>query len=99
MLWQAVGPVAGSPTVFVHLLGSDGHRIGQADGHPVGDLFPLTQWRSGEVVRDMRTFDAVPPGQATVALGVWDPELGTRWEGIGPNADSLPEDAFKCEVK
>lgn len=96
--WQVVEPVEGAPTVFAHLLGADGSLLSQADGNPLLGLFPFSLWRPGEVVHDVRTFDGVPPGPATVALGVWDPTVGVRWAALGTDGEPLPEHAFRCEV-
>jgi hypothetical protein len=95
--WQATAPLTGTPTVFVHLLDDDGRLLAQADGDPLRGLYPLPQWLPGEVVEDVRTLTA-PPGPSTVALGVWDPFAGTRWEAIAADGARLPDEAVRCVV-
>jgi hypothetical protein len=97
--WTVLGLVEGTPTLFAHLVGADGTLLAQADGDPLRGLYPFSLWRPGEVVRDVRAFDDVPPGPVTVALGVWDPMTGLRWEATGPDGGPLVEDAFWCEVR
>jgi len=95
---QVLGPVEGSPTVFAHLLGNDGALLAQADGHPLRGLYPFNRWRPGEVVHDVRGFDGVPPGAAVVAVGVWEPAVGARWEAVGANGQRLADDALRWQV-
>lgn len=96
--WQVQGQVVGSPTVFAHLVGSDGRLLAQADGDPLLGLYPFSVWRIGERVCDIRTFEGADAGPATVALGVWDPITGIRWEATGPGGEPLPDNAFHCAV-
>ena len=96
--WQASGLVVGNPTVFAHLLAADGSLVTQADGYPLRGLYPFKQWRPEEIVHDLRTFDDVPPGPAVVALGVWDPAAGVRWEALGADGETFSDNALKCQV-
>lgn len=97
--WQVLEPVDGTPTLFAHLLAVDGSLLAQADGDPVRGLYPFFHWQPGEVVRDLRAFDDAPAGAATVALGVWDPAAGVRWEATRSDGESLPDDAYPCAVR
>ena len=96
--WQVTGVLEGTPTIFAHLLGSDGALLAQADGDPLRGLYPLSWWQVGEVVLDQRVFEDAPEGAASVALGVWDPAEGARWAAVGPGGQPLPHDAVVCAV-
>lgn len=96
--WQATGVLEGAPTLFAHLLGSDGTLLAQADGDPLQGLYPLSWWQVGEAVHDERVFEDIPEGVTTVALGVWDPADGARWPAVGPGGQPLPHDAVVCAV-
>jgi len=96
--WRALGSMAGTPTVFAHLLGADGTPLAQADGEPLRGLYPFSRWRPGEVVHDVRVFDPVPSKPATVAIGIWEPDTGLRWKAVGSDGRELADDAFRCSV-
>ena len=97
--WQADTPVEGTPTVFAHLLGPRGMLVAQADGPPLRGLYPFSEWRPREVVRDVRVFDDAGSGGSHVSFGVWDPSAGVRWPAFAVAGDRLPDDAFQCEVQ
>ena len=96
--WQIVGPVAGNPTVFAHLMAADGTVRSQADGDPLRGLYPFRRWRPGEVVHDVRIFEGIPSGPASVLIGIWDPATGIRWEAIRANGQPLAHNALRYEV-
>lgn len=96
--WRLESAVQGTPTVFAHLLGADGRLAAQADGDPLRGLYPLAQWRVGDVLRDVRAFDAAPAGPLTVAFGVWDPAAGVRWPAVDAGGVRLPDDAATFRV-
>ena len=70
--WEAEVPVKTDATVFAHLLDSSGAIVAQADGHPLLGMLPFWLWEPGEVVRDVRHFQAVPGGEYVVRLGMWE---------------------------
>ncbi len=92
--WQAVSPLRGMPTVFVHWWSAEAVLLGQADGDPLGGLYPLAQWQPGEVVRETRVLKANAPGGSKVTLGIWDPEIGARWQAANASGELLAEDCF-----
>ncbi len=91
--WQVYGPVVGSPTVFAHLRAGE-QLADQADGDPLGRLYPFTQWRGIEVVNETRFFNAAPTGPVNAALGIWDPTTGQRWAAVDAAGQSLPDHVF-----
>lgn len=91
--WQVYGPVTGSPTVFAHLRAGE-PLVNQADGDPLGRLYPFTQWRGIEVVDETRFFNAAPAGPVNAALGVWDPTTGQRWAAMDAAGQPLPDNMF-----
>jgi hypothetical protein len=96
--WQLVRPVTGNPTVFAHLLAADGTLLSQADGDPLRGLYPISRWRPGEVVYDVRTFGDAPSGPAAVLMGIWDPATGLRWDAVAANGQPLAHNALRYEV-
>ena len=96
--WKQLAPVYGTPTIFAHLLEADGTLLSQSDGDPLQGLYPFYTWQVGEVVQDTRVFDVASPSAATIALGVWDPETGQRWEASGGDGQLLPGDVYVCHL-
>jgi len=93
--WQTEASVKADVTVFAHLLGPDGALVAQADGYPLLGMLPFWLWNSGEVVRDVRHFDPVSPGEYTVRLGLWELATGERWLADG-HPDSVPVLPIRC---
>lgn len=96
--WQIQAPIEGTPTIFAHLLGPDGTLLAQADGPPLRGLYPLQTGQPGEIIHDVRTFEGVTPQVGAIAVGVWDPEAGVRWEARDPSGQLLTDDAYRCPL-
>lgn len=91
--WQTLSKMPGAPTVFTHWWDAQGTLLTQADGDPLGGLYPLAQWEPGEVVQETRLIEtAVLTG--TVTLGIWDPESGTRWQATAADGQLLADGSF-----
>lgn len=90
LYWQAVGPLAGDWTVFVHLLDADGQIVSQWDAQPLGGVYPTSWWREGEVVVDEITLalDRVSPGSYRPAVGLYDPLTWARLPVTAPGAEA-----------
>lgn len=96
--WRALEPIQGDPTVFAHLLAANGSLLAQADGYPVGGLYPFSQWRQGEEVLDRRVFWGFAGTPTTVVLGVWEPATGDRLSAVSAG-EALADDAYGCVVE
>jgi hypothetical protein len=96
--WQIQAPVEAPSTIFAHLLGPDGTLLAQADGPPLRGLYPLSAGQPGEVIHDVRVFDGLDPQVGTIAVGVWDPQAGVRWEASGPDGQPLVDNAYHCPL-
>jgi hypothetical protein len=78
--WRSVEP-AGRFKVFVHLLDASGKIAAQHDSEPVGDLWPTSLWRPGDVIRDDHVLGLpanLAPGQYTIKVGMYDAKTQTR---------------------
>ena len=66
LYWRALGPLDRNYVISVQLIGADSAKAGQSDERPGGQFLPMTGWRSGAVLRDVRTIaiapDAAPDG-------------------------------------
>jgi len=92
--WQTVSPLRGMPTVFVHWWSAEAVLLGQADGDPLGGLYPFAQWQAGEIVKETRVLRAKGPGGSRMTLGIWDPEIGARWQAMNASGERLAEDCY-----
>ncbi len=85
LTWQAVEPVAGDYTVFVHLL-AGGEKIAQRDTRPCDGLCPTNGWQPGEIMADRYRLDLpsdAPPGPYRLAVGLYLLETGDRAAVVG----------------
>jgi 4-amino-4-deoxy-L-arabinose transferase-like glycosyltransferase len=81
LYWRAVEPVQAEYTIFVHLLGQDGARYGQADGPALDGLQPMAHWLVGETLPDRRSLPLpsdLDPGQYRLVVGLYGRENGDR---------------------
>ncbi len=90
--WQATAELGVDYTVFVHLVGEDGHVAGQHDGMPEGGFFPTSAWEPGEIVIDEHRIDMAadtPPGDYQLLTGLYRLETGTRLPVLGPGGQPI----------
>ncbi len=81
LFWQAQGAADADYTVFVHLLGADGHIWGQSDRQPAEGHAPTSSWLAGQVIADthrLTPLAGTPPGTYTITVGLYDAESGGR---------------------
>lgn len=81
LTWQAVAPVAGDYTVFVHALNSDGSKAAQRDTRPCNGECPTSAWIPGEIVIDRYELDLGQGAAADpyrLAVGLYLLETGER---------------------
>jgi len=96
--WECLREVQGEWKVFVHVELPKGRRM-ILDHNPVGELYPVSSWKKGEIIRDEQTF-AIPqdaePGQAVIWAGIFN-EAIYRERGGGDrmelrNKEEVPND-------
>jgi 4-amino-4-deoxy-L-arabinose transferase-like glycosyltransferase len=79
--WAARSRPEGRYTVFLHLLDGEGQLVAQADGEPLGGLFPTTRWQPGVTLPDTHAM-ALPgdlkPGRYRLVAGLYDGPSGER---------------------
>lgn len=86
LTWQAVEPVTGDYTVFVHVLTQDGAKAAQRDTRPCGGECPTQSWQPGQIIADRYQLDlpdAVPPGPYHLAIGLYLLDSGERATVVG----------------
>ncbi len=81
LYWEALGSSPQPYKIFLHLAGSDGRILAQADVFPEGGELPTTAWIRGERLLgrlELTLPPGLPPGHYTLILGMYDPESGRR---------------------
>lgn len=75
LYWLVDRPAVREYVAFVHLVGSNHKQIAGDDGVPLKGLYPMTEWRVGEVIRDRRNI-MIPAdahaGQLRVEVGQYE---------------------------
>jgi len=82
--------------VFVHVVSSAGEILAQVDGVPVAWTRPLETWHQGEQLLDVYSL-ALPAhdlrlSDATLQIGLYNPETGARLTAYDSTGSPLPED-------
>lgn len=96
--WECLKPTPGDWKVFVHLELPGGKRM-ILDHVPVGELYPVSQWKQGEFIRDVQKVTLDPEaksGSAVLWAGLFSEEI-YRERGSGDrmplvNKDQVPND-------
>jgi hypothetical protein len=86
LTWQAVQPVAGDYTVFVHVLTPDDEKAAQQDTRPCDGQCPTDSWLPGEIIIDRYQLTLAadaPPGPYHLAMGLYLLESGERADVAG----------------
>jgi hypothetical protein len=96
LFWKRLVALEEDYSVFVHLLDGSGGVVAQNDSAPAGGSRPTSGWREGEDIVDRHGVllpEGLPPGEYTLAVGMYFPETGIRLEitepGVEPPLDSI----------
>ena len=92
LIWNCLAPLSTDETIFVHVFDANGQLVAQADGAPLRDLFPLSECRSGEQIRDIRSVSLLD-GASTVKVGVYNRVTQQRLAAVGANGNELADEA------
>jgi len=93
LYWEALQTPGQGYQVFTHLLSSDGRLIAQHDGAPAGGTRPTDGWAQGESVIDLHPMVFLESdyiGEATIAVGMYDPATGRLKTESGDDSIVLP---------
>jgi hypothetical protein len=83
--------------VFTHLVDHAGGVRGGHDGIPAGGARPTSGWLAGEVVTDaheLRLDAGAPPGEYTLAVGLYDAASGLRLPLLGADGQAAADAAI-----
>jgi len=77
LYWSAIQPMDRDYNLFIHLLDERGNILAQEDSQPLGDLYPTSLWRPGDVARGKHSLPS-PPGLTEIRVGLYDWRTGER---------------------
>jgi hypothetical protein len=92
LFWRATETPSQDYTIFVHLVDSSGDQVAVADSPPVNGDYPTTLWQAGEQILDEHTMllpADLPPGEYSLAVGLYDPNSGVRVPLDGGEGDTV----------
>jgi hypothetical protein len=84
--WRIQEPVSDSLVMFVHL-GDDVELVAQRDAVPGNGIFPVEDWKPGELVRDQFALllpPTLPAGEYEIRVGIYDSTTLMRYSLIEP---------------
>lgn len=90
VFYKVLQPLEEDYLIFVHVEDADGRMERMnVDHKPAGGLYPTTQWKPGETVKDEFSI-YLPPGATARALnvwlGFWEPRTDSRLKITNPEA-------------
>jgi len=87
LVWKATATPAQRYSVFVHL-GDEANVLAQSVAQPANHQRPTPGWLAGEYIVDTHTLalNAVPAGNYTLYVGLFNPVNGERAAASGPGA-------------
>jgi hypothetical protein len=94
LTWTCLGPVDAVDTIFLHIFADQGQLQAQADGDPIAQLFPLSECRPGEVIRDVHHLPVDASHPYTVKVGLYNRATQARLKAIDVAGNELVDDAM-----
>jgi hypothetical protein len=85
--WRVHEPVSESLVMFVHLQRGDFELVAQRDAVPGNGLFPVEEWKSGELVRDQFALllpPDLPAGEYEMRVGIYNAKTQMRYSLTEP---------------
>ncbi|MDW8350555.1 MAG: hypothetical protein RML99_01485 [Anaerolineae bacterium] len=101
LVWHARARLSADYTVFFQLIGPDGRIVAQHDSPPRDGRYPTRAWGPGEVTPESRSLfvpDDLPPGQYTLAVGLYDPIGGARLTTRASGSVETRDHAFLFKI-
>jgi len=93
LAWEAVKPVQGDYSVYIHLYDAHGHRLAQGDSLIVDrSLDPTSAWETGvakTALYHLPIPPGTPPGRYRLELGVYQVETGERLPRL--DSEAIPD--------
>jgi len=95
LYWRALAPLDKDYSLYIHLFGWNGQRVGQRDSYPGGGAYPTRLWQPGDVLVDSYLVSISPtatvPSRGLIEVGLYDRATMERLpshDGAGRPIDS-----------
>jgi hypothetical protein len=85
--WRVQEPVSEPIVIFVHLQRAEFELVAQRDAIPGNGLFPVEEWKPGELVRDQFALllpSDLPAGEYEMRVGLYDAKTQMRYSLAEP---------------
>ena len=97
LYWRALARLDRDYSLYIHLFGWNGQRVGQRDSYPGGGAYPTRLWQPGDILVDSYLVSIAPtatvPSRGLIEVGLYDRATMERLpvrDGAGrPIASSL----------
>jgi uncharacterized membrane protein YeaQ/YmgE (transglycosylase-associated protein family) len=102
LTWEVLADMEADYTVFVHLAGTDGQPVAQADSQPLGGTYPTGFWDVGEILTDPHLLEVpsgVLPGDYELLVGMYLLSTGDRLPLLSTNGQVLGDSISLGRVK
>jgi hypothetical protein len=93
--WQARAAILADYMLFVHVLDTNGARVGAVDVPPGGAREQTSAWRPGSYLSaalQVPVQPNLPPGTYWIVIGVYEPQSGARLDvSTAPRTGAPPD--------
>jgi hypothetical protein len=76
LYWRALARPDQDYSLYIHLVGWNGERVGQRDSYPGGGAYPTRLWQPGDILVDSYLVSIAPtatvPSQCQIEVGLYD---------------------------
>lgn len=93
LYWESLAPMSLDYSIYIHLFGWQGQRLGQRDSYPGGGGYPTSLWSPGQVIRDTYLVDirpdAIGPIAAEIEVGLYHLDTMKRLPAVDAHGNSV----------
>jgi hypothetical protein len=100
LYWRAESSTSADYRLFVHLLGENNVLLGQLDGLPFDNRYPVWAWLPGQTIEDRREIAqaGIDANELrAIAVGMYNAASGERLAAIDAQGQPLPDNALVIE--
>jgi hypothetical protein len=97
LYWRTDTPVTNDYTLFIHLLDQDGYLVGQLDGLPYDNRYPMWAWQPGQIIEDRRNLAEAQIDLTrvrSIAVGAYNRITEERLPAVDAGGSTLPNYAL-----
>jgi hypothetical protein len=100
LVWQEMGPIPPTASIFVQLLDGNGRLIAQADGPPLNLRPDFITVQPGWEITDRRLLTpAATDTPSQLLVGLYDFTTGERFTAVDGQQAPLADNAFRLPVQ